>query len=469
MSDYEMLERRLNRERNARKQAEELIEQKSRQLYSANEMLASLNEGLEERIKQATSDLLDSNALLTKRLAELRALNSVANALGSELRISNLLDRILSVSKEVMGADSGAIFILDEDGKSLDFHVVSGERSEALKPLKVKLGQGIAGHVAKTGKTVRVEDAYTDQRFDSSFDQLSGYQTKSLIACPISVRGAVIGVLEVINKHDESSFDINDEGLFAALASSTGVAIENAKLFERTVAMAEDLREALEQERRLSIEKEKMGAYIPKSVVDEISRNREKKLALGGKTVWATVMFSDLKGFTKMSEKMPPKRLVDILNIYMTAMTDIIEDEHGVIDKFLGDGIMATFTAINDHEEGSVRAVQTGLRMQRKLTELVRGWQASYPEARNMQMRIGMNTGEMVAGNIGSSTRMEFTVIGDNVNVAARIESICEPGQILVSETTMIECQNKFQAIRKEPIQVKNRSQPVQTYEIKAE
>lgn len=464
MDDLRLLERRLAREQSARRQAEALIEEKSREIYHANQQLEQFNAELEERIEEATDDIRSKNLLLTRRIQELNALHSVAMALASELRIDRLLDRIMRVSKEVMHAEAGSILLLDEASQDLSFFVVSGSESDTLKPLTVKLGQGIAGHVAETGESLRVRDAYDDPRFDASFDEKTGFRTRSLLAAPILSKGEVIGVLEVINKLEHAEFDEYDLELFQSLASSIGVALENARLFEQTKAMADDLREALEQERRLSIEKEKMGAYIPKHVVDEISRNREKKLALGGKTVRATVMFSDLKGFTTMAEKMPAQRLVDLLNVYMTAMTEIIESEHGTIDKFLGDGIMATFTSSEGQDEGAAMAIRAGIRMQTRLSELREQWRTSHPEACEMEMRVGINTGEMVAGNIGSETRMEFTVIGDNVNVAARIESASRPGQVWVSESTYLDARGEFEATRLEPIQVKNRSQPVQTY-----
>lgn len=467
MNDPKLLERRLAREKSAREQAEKLIEQKSREIYHANQELERFNVELEERIAEATADIHSKNLLLTRRVRELDALHSVAMALTSELRIAGLLERIMLVSKDVMHAEAGSILLLDKASQDLSFYVVSGSGSDSLKPLTVKPGQGIAGHVVQTRESICVRDAYDDPRFDASFDERIGFQTKSLLATPILNKGEVIGVLEVINKIGQAEFDEHDVDLFQSLASSTGVALENAGLFEQTVAMADDLREALEKERRLSIEKEKMGAYVPKHVVDEISRNREKKLALGGKIVRATVLFSDIKGFTKMAETMQAQRLIDLLNIYMTAMTEIIESEHGTIDKFLGDGIMATFTSLEGHDRGAARAIRAGIRMQTRLTELCEQWKTTHREACNMEMRIGMNTGEMVAGNIGSETRMEFTVIGDNVNVAARIEAASCPGQVWVSESTYLDAKDEFEAQRMDPIHVKNRSQPVQTYAIK--
>ena len=150
----------------------------------------------------------------------------------------------------------------------------------------------------------------------------------------------------------------------------------------------------------------------------------------------------------------------------MTAMTTIIEDEEGIIDKFIGDGIMAIFAPQDEPDNHALRAVRSGIRMQQKITELRQDWQATRAELMGLQVRVGINTGEVVAGNIGSQTRMDYTVVGDNVNVASRIETVCRPDGVYISESTYDDVQDCIEATRIEPLSVKNRVQPVQTYAI---
>jgi class 3 adenylate cyclase len=254
--------------------------------------------------------------------------------------------------------------------------------------------------------------------------------------------------------------------LFLSFASQASVALDNARLYERTKAMAEDLRQALEQERRLTIEKEKMGAYIPKQLVDEISRNREQKLALGGKNVNLSILFSDIQGFTRLSENMASQQVISFLNTYMTAMTTIIEEEGGIIDKFIGDGIMAVFTPTSEDDNHALRAVRAGMRMQTRLYSLRQEWATSRPELEGMQIRVGVNTGEVVSGNIGSETRMDYTVVGDNVNVASRLESVSRAGEVCISESTYRDVEGLIAATKLEPVYVKNRVQPVHVYTV---
>ena len=469
MDEVVRLARRYERERRARKAAEALIEEKSLALYRANQQLEEFNRDLEFRIAEATSDLRHSNLQLEQRVSELAALNSVARSLSSVIEIDALLTKIIELSQDVMQADAASLLLRDESTDKLHFHVATGRGAREITKHSVETGQGIAGYVAQTGKPELVPDAYADSRFDPSFDQLTGVRTKSLIAVPIQAKDRIIGVVEVINRADGTLFGESDLRLFESFAGNAAVAIENARLFEKTVLMAAELREALEKERWLTIERDKLGAYIPKTVRDEISRNREQKLALGGKLLTVTILFSDIKGFTTISESMQPQELVTFLNEYMTAMTAEVEHNGGVVDKFIGDGIMAVFTDDHDEAVHARNAVCAGIAMQKRLRTLREVWKANRPDIASLEMRVGVNTGEVVAGNIGSETRMDYTVMGDNVNVASRIESHCTPGHVYLSHATWQHVRGAFETDRIDPIQVKNRIQPVQVYSIRAE
>ncbi len=403
------------------------------------------------------------NLHLEKQIAEKDALSRISLAMTSLMPVDTILDLIADNAKRVTRAEASSLLLLDGATNTLRFHVAKGESTQGLADLTVTVGTGIAGHVAATDRALSIKDAYADPRFDPRYDQRTGFRTRGLLTVPLTSKGAVLGVIQVLNKGGSKEgmgeFSDDDMRLLEAFAAQAAVALENARLLESTRKMADDLRVALEAERNLTIEKAKMGAYIPKNVVDEISKNREQKLALGGKTVMATMLFSDIKGFTALSERLDPQAIVNILNIYMTAMCNIIEDEQGVIDKFIGDGIMAVFTpeSVVDHAGAAVRA---GVRMQEALSRM----RATNPIIGGLQMRVGINTGEVVAGNIGSDTRMDYTVIGDNVNVASRIEGVCTPDGVLVSDSTWAQLQHRFAGIEQPAVNVKNRDRPVLTY-----
>ncbi|HEY5868143.1 MAG TPA: adenylate/guanylate cyclase domain-containing protein, partial [Candidatus Tectomicrobia bacterium] len=400
------------------------------------QQLQTLNETPAQRVSETMPRLTGSTEVQEQQLRAMEATSAISLALTSLMDVDELLTLVMDKSKEVMRAEASSLLMLDQAASLLRFHVARGTAGEALRSATVTLGHGIAGWVAQTGAPLLIPDAYQDPRFDPSYDKRSGFRTRSILTVPLKVKDEVTGVVQVINKVGETAFDQHDLDLFLSFASQASVALDNARLYERTKAMAEDLRQALEQERRLTIEKEKMGAYIPKQLVDEISRNREQKLALGGKNVNLTILFSDIQGFTRLSENMASQQVIGFLNTYMTAMTTIIEEEGGIIDKFIGDGIMAVFTPTSEDDNHALRAVRAGMRMQKQLYSLRQEWATSRPELAGMQIRVGVNTGEVVSGNIGSETRMDYTVVGDNVNVASRLESVSRAGEVCISEST---------------------------------
>ena len=435
-----------------KKHLRDLEQAQTRQLQELNEIL-----GL--RVTETTEDL-------KRRVRELTALTEASRAINSVMNTDRLLEQILELSREVMTAEASSLLVLEQETGKLQFVVARGTAGPALKSTTVDIGQGIAGWVAQTGEPLLIADAYQDDRFDPSYDQLTGFHTRSILTVPIVIKGEIEGVVQVINKVSAEVFDERDLRLFQSFASMASIALENARLFERTRQMADDLREALEAERRLSIEKEKMGAYVPKTAVDEIVRNREQKLALGGKLVRATILFSDVQGFTRLTERMTPQAVVSFLNEYMTAMTRVVEDGGGIVDKFIGDGIMAVFLPADGEDNHALRAVRAAVRMQQRLGELRTSWRSSRPELMGVEARIGINTGDVVSGNIGSQTRMDYTVVGDNVNLTARIEANARVGEVHVSESTYLEIEGHVVATRLDPIILKNRVQPVQIYSV---
>jgi adenylate cyclase len=423
---------------------------------------------LGHRIQLATLRIEVQNEQLQTQIGEIRALNEIAVVVSSVLDVNRVMEMILERTQQVMQADACSLLQLDEESGKLHFHVPAASPSKILEGLTLDVGQGIAGQAASTGETVLVNDAYEDDRFDREFDRITGTRTRSVIAVPLKSKREVVGVLEVLNKRGGEPFSDGDRQLLESMAAQAGVAIENSRLYERSREGAERLRVALERERHLSIEKDKLTAYIPKNVVDEISRNREESLALGGRMVRATILFSDMVGFTRLSENADPQEIVDFLNEYMTEMTAIVDARNGIVDKYLGDGIMAVFVDAGN-EEHSLNAVRAAIEMQARLTELRRRWLEERPKFAELGIRIGINTGRVVAGNIGSATRMDYTVVGDNVNVASRIEGACKPGGIYISLSTYEDVRHSIEAREIEPISVKNRERPVQVYIVTTE
>lgn len=211
------------------------------------------------------------------------------------------------------------------------------------------------------------------------------------------------------------------------------------------------------------IERQALERFLSGAIVEKILAN-PGQIHLGGENQTATIMFTDIRGFTRMAEKMEPQQVVELLNEYFTEMTDLIFENGGTLDKYLGDGIMAVFGAPITKPDDPVRSVKTAIEMQRALARLNRDWEARGQPP--LRAGIGVNTGPVTAGNIGSTKRMDYTVIGDAVNLASRLCANAAGGQILVSESTFAQLGGSRPAKKLEPIRVKGRDTPVEVYEI---
>jgi adenylate cyclase len=205
------------------------------------------------------------------------------------------------------------------------------------------------------------------------------------------------------------------------------------------------------------------GKYMTDAVVDHLMAG---KVQLGGEALTATILFSDIRSFTTLSEKMDAKQLVALLNEYFTEMVDVVMREDGVVDKYIGDAIMAVFGAPVPKPESAVSAVRAAVGMREALADLNKKLVAR--GAKRIETGIGIHTGEVVAGNIGSERRMEYTVIGDSVNLASRLESATkELGvAVLISQDTYDLVKDHFDVRQVKEITVKGREQPVMTYEV---
>jgi adenylate cyclase len=205
------------------------------------------------------------------------------------------------------------------------------------------------------------------------------------------------------------------------------------------------------------------GRYLPKAVADKVM-GQQGELQLGGEQKEVAILFSDIRGFTSISERMSPTELVAMLNDYYTRMIDVLFDNGGTLDKTIGDAIMAVFGAPVTDADAPFKAVKTALEMQQALQLFNADRRAKGLEP--FEIGIGVNTGVVVAGNLGSTKQFSYTVIGDEVNLASRMCSVAKKGQIIITEATYRKVKWLFEFNRLEPVTVKNVSQPVQIYEV---
>ncbi len=203
------------------------------------------------------------------------------------------------------------------------------------------------------------------------------------------------------------------------------------------------------------------GRYVSDTVVEQLLDTPDA-LRLGGETKNLTVMFSDLRGFTPIAESLPPASVVDMLNNYFGVMTDAIEEFHGTINEFYGDGILAFFGAPMPAEDHARAAVQCACKMQQLMERVNKiNNDAGLPE---LSMGIGINTGNVVIGNIGAHTRSKYGIVGSPVNLAARIQASAGAGEILVSEATLKGAGDGVECLEQRTIEAKGIDHPVSVY-----
>jgi adenylate cyclase len=203
------------------------------------------------------------------------------------------------------------------------------------------------------------------------------------------------------------------------------------------------------------------GKYVSPAVVDELLENPP---VLGGVDKELTVFFSDIRGFTTLSESLSPQELVNHLNLYLTAMTDLILDYKGTLDKYVGDEIMCFWGAPVPEEDHALLACKCAVRQMEVLGQMNKGW----PPERRLDIGIGLNTGIMTVGNMGSIGRMNYTLMGDNVNLGARLEGTNKQymSHIIMSESTYAQVKDKVVARELDNIRVKGKNKPVLIYEL---
>jgi adenylate cyclase len=207
------------------------------------------------------------------------------------------------------------------------------------------------------------------------------------------------------------------------------------------------------------------GRYLSDEVVDSILESPEGA-ALGGEKRDVTIMMTDLRGFTSIAERLPAEEVVDIINIYLETMTEIILRYNGTIDEFIGDAIFVIFGAPGRRDDDAPRAVACALEMELAMTQVkARCRERGYPE---VEQGIGINTGAAVVGNIGSSKRTKYGVVGRNVNLTARIESYTVGGQIFVSESTRRACGEALRIDDQMEVMPKGVAEPITIYQVGA-
>jgi adenylate cyclase len=374
----------------------------------------------------------------------------VAKTLISLEELETVLDKVVDLIFEYLPVDRG--FLLLEENGSLQLRISrfkSGQRMTTDGSLPYS--RTIVDMVVRDKVAVLTSDAQRDERFEAG-QSIRIQQIRSAMCAPLWNRDSVIGVIHVDSPLHVGSFTERDLDLLTALANFAAVAIERARLHSR-VAEEKRIRGRLER-------------YHSPQVVDEIIADVK---ATGSfkeiRTKTVTIAFADLVGFTSWSEKMSATELARLLNRFFTLASEAIFSQDGTIDKFVGDAVMAFFGAPIDQPDHAVRAAMAAL----KIREDIAVWnqERAADGQLPLEVRIALNTGEAIVGEIGSERRVDYTVLGNPVNVAARMEEfVAGPGDIVIGPATYEATREKFEVAQMGFFSLKGVSNQVPLYKL---
>jgi adenylate cyclase len=330
--------------------------------------------------------------------------------------------------------------LFNEETQQLERIAAIGENIQT--NVVFKPNEGIAGSVFTSGKAEIINHVSLDSRFIPKHVQIG-----SMLCAPIKTIEKTIGVI-CLSHHEPIDYTAADLKLFSVLVSQASSAIENAILHERTVR-EEKIKSHLER-------------YVSAQVVNAIMGGAgQEGVTLNSEKRNISILFSDIRGFTRLCETMEPEEIVEHLNTYFESMVDVIFAHQGTVNKFVGDMIVALFGAPARLQNSETYAVAAAIDMQKWLQAGAKTW-----VGKNFNTGIGLNSGNVVVGNVGSPKHMDYTAIGDEVNLASRLQSIAKGGQILVSQSVYNATKEEFSYQHHGCIQVKGKEKPVDVYEV---
>jgi adenylate cyclase len=394
-------------------------------------------ESLDERIRA----LEQENNLL-------KLLHAVGNTLSSVLTPEEIMHHVMELVFQMENVERGFVMLYDEKGGFKPAVLLYKDEKLKKDPRGVVLSNTLIERVTTERLPLLIFDVAGDERFSSSESlRLSGI--RSAMCAPLIYKDKVFGLFYVDCLTRPYAFSKDELSIFSVIAAEAAISFDNARSHD-------------ELSRRV-VERKALERFLSSAIVEKILASPDE-IHLGGENQTVTVLFADIRNFTRMAEKMAPQKVVELLNEYFTEMTDLIFDNGGTLDKYLGDGIMAVFGAPIARPDDAARSVKTAVEMQRALAQLNLDWENRGQPP--VQAGIGVNTGPVTAGNIGSARRMDYTVIGDTVNTASRLCSNAKGRQILVSDSTFRQLGGSLPARKLQPIRVKGRETPVEIYEI---
>ncbi|MBI3272860.1 MAG: FHA domain-containing protein [Planctomycetes bacterium] len=357
--------------------------------------------------------------------------------------LEQALDESMKCIFDIISAERGVIMVFDKERGELIPRVTRHRVAGRIAHEEVVVSRTITNKVISEKVSIITSDAKYDPRFQAGVSIIQ-YNIRSALCVPLWEKQEVFGVIYVDNLLKAHAFQEDDLDLLTAIANQIAIRIKQEQLYE-------DLK-------REALIRENLERYNDPDVVEMILSKGKALLEVDEREV--TVMFIDIESFTRMSEQLRPPQVAELLNGYFESMSKIIFKHQGSVNKFIGDGILAVFGAPISYPDHAVRAVRAALGMIQEAQRMSERSNLRY------NIKIAINSGEVVAGNIGFAKRMEYTVLGDTVNVSARIEKLCKTNQILIGENTYDAVKDLFETKFLGSEKLRGKEKEVKVYQV---
>jgi adenylate cyclase len=386
-----------------------------------------------------------SPAQLAQDYERLRLTHELSREIALERDLPKLLTKILLTIFKFVRADRGVIFLMDSKGELVPS--ASQRRDGTDAPIQVS--STIMSHVIKERATVLTHDAAMDFAASKGKSMILN-RIGSAIVAPLLHNNEILGVLW-LDSETLAQFQPKDLEMVTAIAAQAAMFIEITILGKK-----------IEQE---IVNRERFSRLLSPNVAKKVLSG-DLEIKKGGQLVEeCTVFNSDIRGFTRMSDGAHPAGIVDMLNEYFELMVETVFKYEGTLDKFMGDGIMALWGAPVLHPDDALRSVLCGLEQMEQLARFNR--RRVEQNEPGLAIGIGIHSGPVVAGYIGSSKALSYTVIGDVANTSARLCGIATPGQLLISEATLAKLKGKVEVEELPPAALKGKEKPFRIFDVK--
>jgi adenylate cyclase len=380
--------------------------------------------------------------------AKLRVLLEVSQELASPEAYSALPEKILELLLKIMSVDRAVLLLVDEKTGLLEPKAYRFGNPNATADLDF-YSRKITNFVFHQGDAIISDDASLDRRFDSS-QSIIQQSIQAAMCAPLRPRDRTIGVLYVDNLSRGHAYNKEDLEFLSSLANQAAIAIENANLYRNMQSEV--------------IRRTKLERFFPAAVSQKIEEGWDLNRIIETEV---TALFSDISGFTEMTAPMQPRKVLEFLNEYFKVMVeDIVFPFGGTLEKYIADALLAVWGSPYQKEDDAIMAVNAAIAMQWAMKELNEQWTEQGRDLQ-IQIHIGLNTGMVAAGNIGSENLIQYTNIGDTMNVASRICTAAKAGEVFISESTRTHIVSHNLPLEKlDLIKVKGKEEPLQLYRV---